>query len=105
MPAIRPSLILERIGNLYLSDATAEAGDTQNQIVLHDRRNGDAHQRQYSDQLPPDHRGRGQQKFLPTLVGFREDMVPVIKIIEQLRELESMFGSVGRLGGSDALVH
>ena len=39
------------------------------------------------------------------LVRFSEDVMPVIEVVELLRQLESMFGRVSRLGGGDALLN
>ena len=51
------------------------------------------------------HRCRGQKKSFTGFVGFGEDVVLVVEVVELLRELESIFCRVRRLGGGDALQH
>ena len=57
-----------------------------------------------ANQFAADHRDRGQQELLPLLVRFAEDGIPVVESVEELRELENMFGQIRGLGRGDALV-
>src|SRR5260370_23417921 len=46
----------------------------------------------------------GQEEGLAGGVGFVEDVVAVVEVVELLGQLEGVFCQVGRLGGGDALL-
>src|SRR5579864_2993117 len=61
------------------------------------------HHLQAANERPPHNRGRSQKKLLFRLIRFGEYVVLVVKVVELLRQLESILGGVGRLGGGDTL--
>src|SRR5438477_9599079 len=70
---------------------------------LHNRWHADSHHGQHPCQFPPyDGRG-GEQELLPRIIGLPDDAVPVVEVVEELRQLKRMFGRVGRLSGDDTL--
>ncbi len=71
---------------------------------LHDFRGFDAHHRQHADQFAFDHGCGRQQELLPSLIGLGQDVVPVIEVVELLRQLEGMLGGEGRFGRRNALL-
>src|SRR6185437_16400098 len=71
---------------------------------LHGRRHADAHHAEHPSELAAHHGGGGEQKLLAALVRLADDAVAVVEVVEKLRQLKSMFGSVGGFSGSDALL-
>ena len=53
-------------------------------LPLHDRRARDAHDLQQTDQLAAYYGGGGQQKTFPAGIRFREDVVLVVEVVEEL---------------------
>src|SRR5271157_2586808 len=71
---------------------------------LHYRRHGDSHHAQQVDQFAADDSGGCQQEFFPARVGFGEDVMAVVEVVELLRELEGVFSRKGRFGRCNALL-
>src|SRR5579883_348237 len=71
---------------------------------LHYRRHADPHDCKQADQFAPCDCSRRQQEMLPGGVGFGENVMPMVKIVEKLRQLKCVLGRVGRLGGGDTLL-
>ena len=72
--------------------------------ILHDRRDGDAHDCQRANQFAADHGDCGQQELLSLFIGLAQDGMTVIERVEKLRQLEGVLGKIGGFGGGDALV-
>src|SRR5580698_3808816 len=72
---------------------------------LHRSGYGDTHDGERPNQLAADDGGVRQQKLFPLLVGLAQDRMAMIKSVEQLRQLERVFGQIRGLGGGNALRH
>src|SRR4029077_14478306 len=73
-------------------------------LPIHHCRYRDPQHAQRADQLAAHNRNRRQQKILPALVGFVQDRMPVVEVVEQLCQQECVLREIRWLGGGDALV-
>ena len=71
---------------------------------LHHRRSFNPQEAKRPSHLPLSHHCRGQQERLPRRVGLMQNMMPMIKIVELLRELKRILRQVSRLGGRKTLL-
>jgi hypothetical protein len=71
---------------------------------LHDGRDRDAHDRQRGDEFAADYRHGRQQELFSFFVGLAEDGMAVVESVEELCQLEDVFGKICGLGGGDAFV-
>jgi hypothetical protein len=71
---------------------------------LHDGRDCDAHDRECGDEFAADYGDGGQQELFSFFVRLSEDGMAMVEGVEELRQLEDVFGEVGGLGGGDGLV-
>ena len=55
---------------------------------LHYWRDADSHGLQHAHQFSPYYSRSGEEKFLAGFVGFTNDPMPVVEVVEQLRQLE-----------------
>src|SRR5579863_4578454 len=72
--------------------------------VLHDGWDGDAHDRECGDQFAADYGDGGQQESFSFFIWLREDGMAVIEGVEELGQLEDVFGEICGFGGGDALI-
>ena len=49
---------------------------------LHNTRDGDSHYVQRTDEFTPNYRSRSEQEPLTALIGFREDGMPMVKVLK-----------------------
>ena len=69
--------------------------------LLHHSRYCNSHQSQRLNQSARDHGYGGHQELLLFFIGLGENVMTVIEVVEELRQLEDIFRRVGGLGGGD----